>query len=240
MVSFMLAAPRKLAFRAALLLSLLPANSAKAFQQHPLHRRSPGQQIASMSVSSPVPFTFEQMPANPPKVGYSNDLLTVVAENSTLGDVLRAVAIQIGATLEMSTDATERVVVHLGPAPSRDVMAKLMNGSRFNYVILGSAARPDHIDRVILSAMSEPGPPGFDGTRISVEESKAAGPSSAALPVVSGADAAANASISDKVNRGDPPKLNVPTEPLKDSQGEPQPQQELSHGEGVRPSPNYF
>jgi len=46
---------------------------------------------------------------------------------------------QTGAEIEIPS-ATERVVTHLGPGPARDVMADLLNGSRFNYVLLGSPA----------------------------------------------------------------------------------------------------
>ena len=133
----------------AFLLWLLPAN---AFQQPPLHGR-PIKREQLAPGSSHVPPTLEQMPFVPPKVNFTNGQLTIVAENSTLGDVLRAVGTQTGAAIEMSTDATERVVAHLGPGPARDVITKLMNGSLFNYVILGSAAQPDHIDRVILTPM---------------------------------------------------------------------------------------
>ena len=137
---------------AAFLLWLLPAKPATAFQQPPLHER-PIKREQPAPETSHQPPTLEQMPAVPPKVNFADGLLTIVAENSTLGDVLRAVGTQTGAAIEMSTDAPERVVTHLGPGPARDVITKLMSGSHFNYVILGSAARPDHIDRVILTPM---------------------------------------------------------------------------------------
>jgi len=43
-------------------------------------------------------------------------------------------------------------VTHLGPGPARDVMAELLNGSRFNYVLLGSAADNTALTRVVLVA----------------------------------------------------------------------------------------
>lgn len=132
----------------------------------------------------PPPPTPEQMPALPPQVHYSQGQLTIVAENSTLADILRAVRAQTGAAVEVPPNATERVVTHLGPGPARDVLAALLNGSHFNYVMLGSAAHPDSVDRLILTSkaggvpeppppaagtqgndegqMDDPGPPGVD------------------------------------------------------------------------------
>jgi hypothetical protein len=90
-----------------------------------------------------------------PQVNYQNGQLTIVAPNSTLGDILRAVRKQTGAEIDVP-EAKERVVTHLGPGPARDVMADLLNGSRFNYVLLGSPADATLLTRVVLVAKSAP------------------------------------------------------------------------------------
>src|SRR5580700_4893190 len=87
----------------------------------------------------------------PPQVSYQNSQLTIIAPNSTLGDILRAVRKQTGAEIEIPA-APERVVTHLGPGSAREVMADLLNGSRFNYVLLGSAANDALLARVVLVA----------------------------------------------------------------------------------------
>jgi len=86
-----------------------------------------------------------------PQVSYQNGQLTIVAPNSTLGDILRAVRKQTGAEIEIPA-ATDRVVTHLGPGPAREVIAELLNGSRFNYVLLGSPADSSLLTRVVLVA----------------------------------------------------------------------------------------
>jgi hypothetical protein len=91
----------------------------------------------------------------PPQVNYQNAQLTIVAPNSTLGDILRAVRKQTGAEIEIPV-APERVVTHLGPGPAREVLSELLNGSRFNYVLLGSAANDAALTRVVLVAKSAP------------------------------------------------------------------------------------
>lgn len=91
----------------------------------------------------------------PPQVSYQNGQLTIVAPNSTLGDILRAVRKQTGAEIEIPV-APERVVTHLGPGPAREVVAELLNGSRFNYVLLGSPADESLLTRVVLVVKTGP------------------------------------------------------------------------------------
>jgi len=90
----------------------------------------------------------------PPQVTYENNQLTIVASNSTLADVLRAVRKTTGADIDVPA-APERVVTHLGPGPARDVLADLLNGSRFNYVLLGAAGNDTALTRVVLVAKTE-------------------------------------------------------------------------------------
>jgi hypothetical protein len=87
-----------------------------------------------------------------PQVSYENEQLTIVAPNSTLGDILRAVRKHTSADIEIPANATERVVTHLGPGPAREVMVELLNGSRFNYVLLGSPQDANLLTRVVLVA----------------------------------------------------------------------------------------
>jgi hypothetical protein len=98
---------------------------------------------------------LDSMAPVPPQVSYQNAQLTIVAANSTLGDILRAVRKQTGAEIEIPS-ATERVVTHLGPGPAREVMADLLNGSRFNYVLLGSPEDSAVLSRVVLVAKTGP------------------------------------------------------------------------------------
>jgi hypothetical protein len=108
----------------------------------------------------PPPPTLEQMPAQPPQVHYSQGKLTILAENSTLGDILRAVRAQTGAVIETPPNATERVVAHFGPGPARDVLTALLNGSHFNYVMIGSPLHPESVERLILTSKSSGVPEG--------------------------------------------------------------------------------
>jgi hypothetical protein len=88
-----------------------------------------------------------------PHITYENGQLTIVAPNSTLGDILRAVRKQTGAEIDVP-DARERVAVTIGPGPAQEVMSQLLNGSRFNYVLLGSPQDPKALTRIVLMARS--------------------------------------------------------------------------------------
>jgi hypothetical protein len=97
---------------------------------------------------------MDQIPATPAKVSFQGGLLTISAQNSTLGEILRDVRKLTGASIEIpqGSGASERVVTHLGPGAPRDVLAGLLNGSSFNYVMVGSSSDPTAVSSVILSA----------------------------------------------------------------------------------------
>lgn len=120
--------------------------------QHKTKKPVPLPPLPSGPTGRPVPqVPLESIKPVPPQVSYQNGQLTIVAPNSTLGDILRAVRKQTGADIEIP-DATERVVTRIGPGTAREVMAELLNGSRFNYVLLGSPEDANQLTRVVLVA----------------------------------------------------------------------------------------
>lgn len=94
---------------------------------------------------------LDSIAAVPPQVTFEHNELTIVAPNSTLADILRAVHKSTGADIDVPA-APERVVTRLGPGPARDVLADLLNGSRFNYVLLGAPGDQSALTRVVLVA----------------------------------------------------------------------------------------
>jgi len=140
------------------------------------------------------------MPALPPQVRYSRGQLTIMAENSTLSDILRAVRTQTGAAIEVPPNATERVVAHLGPGPARDVLAALLNGTHFNYVMLGSPVHPDSVERLILTSKAggepdaaPPVPAAQNNNQFQVDEQGVQGVDISEQPVDDPADNSASA-----------------------------------------------
>jgi hypothetical protein len=99
----------------------------------------------------PPPPTLEQQPPVPPRVSYQNGQLTIDSKNATLSQVLRSVQTQTGASIDMPSGAgNERVVASLGPGKPKDVLEALLNGSKFNYVILGEPNKSGGVQKVIL------------------------------------------------------------------------------------------
>ena len=128
---------------------LLPASSVFAT---PRKKAKPVPQVQPISPAPAPELTPAQKPAVPPQVTFNNGELTIVAENCTIGDVMRAVHSQTGAVIDLPPNASERVVSRVGPGAPRDVLVSLLNGSNFNYVILGVATDPKAVKHVILTA----------------------------------------------------------------------------------------
>ena len=94
-------------------------------------------------------------PAPPPKppvdVTFQNGLLRIHAERATLSQVLFEVQRQTGAEIAIPAGAeSEEIAVELGPAPAREVLAALLNGSRYNFIFIGNN-RGRTLQKAILS-----------------------------------------------------------------------------------------
>jgi len=103
---------------------------------------------------------MDQIPATPAKVTYEGGLLTISAQNSPMGEILRDVRKLTGASIDIpphASAADERVITHIGPGTPRDVLVTLLNGSSFNYVMLGSDTDPAVVSSIILTSKTPPG-----------------------------------------------------------------------------------
>jgi len=103
---------------------------------------------------------MDQIPATPAKVTYEGGLLTISAQNSPMGEILRDVRKLTGASIDIpphASAADERVITHIGPGTPRDVLVTLLNGSSFNYVMLGSDTDPAVVSNIILTSKTPPG-----------------------------------------------------------------------------------
>ena len=128
----------------------VPAAPTKHY--HRRHKAAPKQAVLPPLRPGPLPqLPLDLMPAAPPKVSYQNGLLMIVAQNSTLSDILRDVHELTGASIDVPPNATERVVTKLGPGAPRDVLASLLNGTGSNYVMLGPSTDPTGIVSILLT-----------------------------------------------------------------------------------------
>ena len=82
-------------------------------------------------------------------VTFENGMLRIHAEKATLSEVLFEVQRQTQAEIAIPAGAEqEEVVADLGPAPARDVLAALLNGSAYNFIFVGNELT---LERVILT-----------------------------------------------------------------------------------------
>ena len=94
----------------------------------------------------------------PLQVSYRDGLLGIHSNKATLSEVLYAIQQHTGADISIPAGAEqEKVAADIPPSPAAEALAKLLNGSQFNFLILNSANDPRQLDRVILSARSEGG-----------------------------------------------------------------------------------
>ncbi len=117
--------------------------------------RRPGLVVANYTTSA-EPLTIVSPPQPPLQVSYQNGLLSISSDKATLSEVLHAVELKTGAEISIPAGAEqERVVAAIEPAPAPEVLAHLLNGSRFNFLIINSASDPRQLDKVILTPRVE-------------------------------------------------------------------------------------
>jgi hypothetical protein len=102
-------------------------------------------------------------PAAPPppqkvplRVTFQNGLLTIHSDKASLSEILFAVHQRTGADIGIPAGAEqEKVAAQIGPGSAPEVLAQLLNGSSFNFLILSAADNPRNLDRVILTPRGE-------------------------------------------------------------------------------------
>jgi AMIN domain len=129
----------------------------------PNRMSTPASQLPALQVVNttavPQVVAAAEAPAPPPRpkveVAVSSNLLSIHAQGATLAEVLYEVHRRTGAEIAIPAGAEqERVVVSMGPAPGKEVIASLLNGSRFNYILVGSDSDPGGFKNLLLSLKS--------------------------------------------------------------------------------------
>ncbi len=103
------------------------------------------------AMASPLPSPVMEAPPQklPLIVTFEKGMLRIRAEKATLAQVLFEVQRQTQAEIAIPAGAEqEQVAADLGPAPARDVLGSLLNGSAYNFIFVGSELS---LERVILS-----------------------------------------------------------------------------------------
>jgi len=120
-------------------------------QQQATPAAAPVQPLPHPRVPLALALVPEQTLPQPPEISWDGKQLTIDAENSKLSDILLAVRAKTGASVDFPGGATERVAVHLGPAPVREVLSALLYGTDFDYVIQAPDDDEDGLRSVVVT-----------------------------------------------------------------------------------------
>ena len=98
----------------------------------------------------PVP--ANRPPATPPIAELTNGKLTIRANGQDLFSVLDAVRSVTGITVDMPvSQSPDPVFMNAGPLSTQDVLMALLEGTKYNYVIVGSEKDSQLVTRLVLS-----------------------------------------------------------------------------------------
>jgi AMIN domain len=130
-------------------------------------------QLGGSSLLSPAPAPEKQgaalpqvpaqqavSPASKVTVTYRAGLLGIRANQATLAEVLNEVRRRTGADIEIPAGAAQdQIVVNLRPASPDQVLRSLLNGTPFNFILVGSASDARQLGSVLLTR-KDPEEPG--------------------------------------------------------------------------------
>jgi hypothetical protein len=102
-------------------------------------------------------------------VDYANGKLTVVADHASLGTVLKLIGAKTGATVDLAPELqSEPVVARLGPDSVHEVLSRLLDSPRIDYIVFGTVDEPSGLQRILVrrrnalgqmtALRSQPGP----------------------------------------------------------------------------------
>lgn len=113
---------------------------------------TPGPDHAAQAVPA-ISTVAQSAPTPPPvQVDFQNGALTIQAHSATLAQVLREIHRQTGAEIAIPPAAEqEQVIADYGPGPASQVLAALLNGSPFDFVLVGSEHDPNRLTSILLT-----------------------------------------------------------------------------------------
>ena len=132
------------------------------------------QQAAAQAHVDNVSFTpAPAKPASNLNVEFKNGKLSVAADHVSLAQIINEVHRLTGTDITIPPGAAqEQIVAGISPLPLREALVSLLNGSRFNFIMVDSEREPGKLKSVILTyrgaggisqpAIATPAPPVAD------------------------------------------------------------------------------
>ena len=140
---------------------VLDLKSPQAYQIFPSAKsvivKLPGSGASAMAALPLANASTPEPPHAPPapkkvEITFQDGRLRLVSNKASLAEVLNEIRAQLNADIVVPAGAEQEVVaVALGPSTPRDVISKLLDGSRYNFIIVGTDADANQVERVVLS-----------------------------------------------------------------------------------------
>ncbi len=115
-----------------------------AAQTHPAPQTPAPAHAQKQSTIAPAALPAPNWPINaqpkPAAISWNKQDLRIDAANSSLQQILTDIASATGASVEGLTK-DERIFGEFGPAPARDVLAKLLQGTGYNIMLIGDQGK---------------------------------------------------------------------------------------------------
>ncbi len=128
----------------------------------------------SSGANQPV---YPQADSNAPIVTYSGGQLKVVGHGARLGQILETIKALTGIRLEVPQESADNQIFDdVGPAPARQALMKLLDGTGLNYVMLGASDDPGRVKALILTAQASMMPVTAPGSAKDLPTEQASGP----------------------------------------------------------------
>ena len=136
------------------------ARPQQSSRQHPSRHKQQSRKSQSHSRMNAGPIAPPEQTLPPPLVlaVYQEGALSITAEDATLREIFDSVRQSTGAAIDAPA-TEERMSVHLGPQPPVQVIAALLEGTPFNYAILGGTGPADRVLRIIVMPKLVGAPP---------------------------------------------------------------------------------
>jgi hypothetical protein len=124
---------------------------------HHHHHAKPEAVVAPAPVPPPPPLPPAEQPPSPATINFTNGLLSVRAQNSSLVNILTEIQHQTGLVID-GLNHDQRMYGQYGPASISTTLTALLDGSGYDFVIVGGGSSPGAA-RLILSSPGSVGVP---------------------------------------------------------------------------------
>jgi hypothetical protein len=147
--------------------------------------------------------------------------LSITANKATLAEVLFEIQKKTGADIPIPAGAAaDQVVTNIGPVPPGAALAALLNGSNFNFIMVGSDQTPSQLRSVLIFPKGGAPPQVTNST----PQLTPRPPVPQAAPDAGSEPAADDNSVPASDDPGINPVTGLPNEPLPDQSPQPPPQ----------------